>query len=182
MPNIKSSRYRRNYGLSGQLISDITGCSIGVYGFVSCNIFENSFSLQAEYPASNNSSSFALVFSSSLPVTYQSNGVSWIFIAGVGGGSLALSTQIVSSSLTASNNNVLLVDASSGDVTIKLPDAASSLSTFYYIKKTDQTFNSVFIDASGSQTIDGSSNLVEIDYPQNIFQVVSNSTDSWFII
>lgn len=188
MPNFtRTSRYRRIYGFSGQRVSDTLGtttCPLESENFVSCNIFNDATSLQNDHPAASNSGSFGLVFSSSLPVTYQSNGSSWIFVAGSGsgGGQLSLSTQIVSSSLTASNSNVLLVNASGGDLTIHLPNAASAPSTFYHVKKTDQTYNSVFISASGSQTIDGSTDIVEIDYPQSIFQIVNNGSNAWFII
>lgn len=185
MSRARTSRYRRTYGVAGQLATDIIGCGcpIAGSGFVSCDIYANSTLLEAAYPAPANSASFGLVLSSSLPVTYQSNGTNWLLISEAGGGgSLSLSTQVVITSLTASTNNVLLVDASGGDLTIGLPDAASSTSTFYHIKKTDSTFNTISIDASGSQTVDGSVAMVEVDFPNSIIQVVNNGVDSWFII
>lgn len=57
------------------------------------------------------------------------------------------------SNYTASNYDIVLADASSGNITITLPSPASDLTVI--IKKIDSSSNSVTIATPGSETIDG---------------------------
>ncbi len=57
--------------------------------------------------------------------------------------------------LSSDQGKVFLVDATSGNVTLTLPDVATLPDGFKItVKKTDASTNTVTIDASGSQTID----------------------------
>lgn len=58
---------------------------------------------------------------------------------------------------TASDESVILVDASSGAVTINLPAASGLSGREYIITKTDSSVNNVLIDANSSETINGNS-------------------------
>lgn len=186
MAKIRVSRYRRTYGVLGQKKTDIIGSTGGSSdpcllpsSFVACEVFINAAALEADSPAASNSGSFGLAYFSSLPYTYQSDGASWVLLSG--GGSLALTTQVVSTDTTAGANNVLLVDTSGGDVTITLPDATSSPSSFYHIKKTDSSDNFVIITTTAAQTIDGNPPPVSFNFSQQIYQVVTDNSN-WHII
>jgi len=77
-------------------------------------------------------------------------------------------------------DNVLLVDASSGNTTVNLPTAASAENRIIRIKKTDSTKNLVTIDADGSETIDGEL-TVQITSQYTSVTIISDGT-SWYII
>ena len=74
---------------------------------------------------------------------------------------------------------VLLVNAASASVTVNLPTAVSN-SASYTIKKTDSSTNTVIIDGSGSETIDGGTTAtLTIQYES--ITIVSDNTN-WHII
>jgi hypothetical protein len=81
-----------------------------------------------------------------------------------------------SSPYSASWNTTILVDASSGAVTINFPTASGNSGQKITVKKTDSTFNIVTIDPSGSQTIDGASTTT-INTQNESVAVVSNGTN-----
>lgn len=57
---------------------------------------------------------------------------------------------------TATNtDDVILVDASAGAVTISLPTAVGIAGRSYHVKKTDSSANAVIVDPNGTETIDG---------------------------
>jgi hypothetical protein len=58
--------------------------------------------------------------------------------------------------LTASNT-VVLVNSTSGNVTVKLPDAAANMGRYYVIKRTVAA-NNVIIQPVSGQTIEGNAN------------------------
>ena len=74
---------------------------------------------------------------------------------------------------------VLLVNATSASVTVNLPTAVGN-SAAYSIKKTDSSANTVTIDASGAETIDGGATAVLIRQYESI-TIVSDNTN-WHII
>lgn len=74
-------------------------------------------------------------------------------------------------------NSIILCDATSGNITITLPTAASAGSGFMvWVKKTDASANTVTIDADGSETISGASTVVFTDQ-NNCAMVVSDATN-----
>jgi hypothetical protein len=54
------------------------------------------------------------------------------------------------------DDDIVLVDASGGAVTITLPAASGAQHKVYTIKKTDSSANAVTIDGDATETIDGS--------------------------
>jgi len=73
---------------------------------------------------------------------------------GGGGGSVPF-ISISTNTIIKPNVGVVLVDASSGMVTITLPPASQGARREYHIKKTDSSVNTVRIEGNGSETIDG---------------------------
>lgn len=74
---------------------------------------------------------------------------------------------------------VVFADASSGNTTITLPMASSFTGYRFFIKRIDNTGNSVIISRSGSDTIDGQT-TVSITRQYTALMVVSNGT-GWYI-
>ena len=81
--------------------------------------------------------------------------------------------------LTLNPGQTALVDASGGAVSIVLPDATATYN-IYNIKKTDSTANTVTINTTSSQAIDGSASaVIQVQYV--CVSVVSDGT-KWNII
>ena len=81
--------------------------------------------------------------------------------------------------LTTDKGFIVLVDASSGAVTVTLPAAATAADGFYiYVLKTDSSVNMVTIDGAGSETIDGQTTL-SLGNQYDAAMVVTNAT-AWF--
>lgn len=74
---------------------------------------------------------------------------------------------------------LVLVDASSGNVTITLP--ASSSGRRYEIKKTDSSANKVIIDGDGSETIDGATTQ-ELLLQYEALSVMGDGSGNWVIV
>jgi hypothetical protein len=94
---------------------------------------------------------------------------------------LALTSIIdINSDYTATENNgTILVDASSGDVTVTIPAANSVKGLKYSIKKVDVSNNKVIIQPLAG-TIDGQSNRFT-DVPWQGFVIQSNGVN-WFVV
>lgn len=76
---------------------------------------------------------------------------------------------------------LILGDASSGNITLTLPTAASMTNSSFIIKKTDTSSNDIIIDADGSETIDGSTTVTLLGPTQVSVVIVSDGTN-WYII
>jgi hypothetical protein len=74
--------------------------------------------------------------------------------------------------------NVILINATSGAVTVTLPTAVANAASFI-IKKTDSSTNTVTIDAYSTETIDGGTTYVLNDQ-YNYVEIVSNGTN-WVV-
>jgi hypothetical protein len=80
----------------------------------------------------------------------------------------------------ATSDTVILTDAASGNVTITLPTASSASGYRFFIKRIDNSANSVSVQRSGSDTIDGgTSQTINLQYAS--MTVVSNGSN-WYII
>lgn len=78
-------------------------------------------------------------------------------------------------------DSVILVDASSGAITVNLPTASGINGKEYIIKKTDSDFtNAVTVDGNGSETIDGDTTFNLVTYADRI-RIVSNGTN-WHVL
>lgn len=74
---------------------------------------------------------------------------------------------------------VVLCNATSGNITVTLPDATKTIN-FYSVKKTDTGSNTVTVNTSSSQTIDGSSSAtISVAYVSLTF---ASDGGNWYII
>lgn len=77
-------------------------------------------------------------------------------------------------------NDVILVDASGGVITVTLPAAAVRSGKQFDIKKIDSSGNAVTVDGDGSETIDGATTKV-ISSQYDSVTIMSSGTE-WFIL
>lgn len=88
-------------------------------------------------------------------------------------GSFAMGFRAVSTNAVAlATDAVISADASGGAITITLPTAVGIAGRTYYIKKIDSTFNFVYVQAAGAQTIDGT-NTQRLSVQYETMQIVS---------
>mgnify|MGYP003501306265 CR=1 FL=1 len=95
------------------------------------------------------------------------------------GAGFATTTKTSSYTIGASDT-VILANATSGNVTITLPTAASLGGYRFYVKRIDNSANSCTIARSGSDTIDGQTSIA-INVQYTSLTVVSNGS-AWYII
>lgn len=89
-------------------------------------------------------------------------------------------TTVTTTTTLDTTHYTVLADATSGNITINLPTAASASGRVYVIKKTDSSANTVTIDGSGAETIDGATtNVISTQYVSITIQ--SNGT-FWSIL
>jgi hypothetical protein len=80
----------------------------------------------------------------------------------------------------ATNDQVILASAASGNVQINLPAVATVPGREYIIKKTDATANTITIQANGAETIDGQNTIAEnIQYQS--YTIVSDG-NHWYVL
>ena len=89
-------------------------------------------------------------------------------------------TTYTAASVTADNDYTILCDATSNAITVNLPTAVGIKGRIYVVKKTDVSANLVTLDASGSQTIDGTTTSVLNS--QNDSVTVQSDNANWFVI
>src|SRR5690606_3377141 len=85
-------------------------------------------------------------------LAYDSGDQKWKAAAG-GGSNLNVVVKTANATLTT-NENVVLADTTSGNITLTLPSVSGNTGVVFHIKKT-VTANTLTIAASGSDTIDG---------------------------
>ncbi len=89
--------------------------------------------------------------------------------------------QTISATTTLDDTDaVVLVNASGGAVTVNLPAAAGVTRRSYVIKKTDSSGNVVTVDASGAETIDGTTTRTLASQFDSL-TIVCDGT-AWFIV
>lgn len=91
-----------------------------------------------------------------------------------------IETFTASSDTLDTANHVCLCDCSSNDITLNLPAASGNTGLQYHIKKIDSTSNTVTIDGSGSETIDGGTTAVIRSQYESV--TVSCDGTEWWII
>ena len=104
---------------------------------------------------------------------------------GTGGGGGSVTTPVpirteTSAYSVASNDYVILCDASSSAFTVSLPAAAAKKGKIYQIKKIDSSANKVTLDPDGAETIDGCT-TIDITMQYDSLMVVSDNAN-WHII
>lgn len=80
----------------------------------------------------------------------------------------------------AVDGSTVLVDATSGNLTITLPLAADAIYRRYYVKKIDATANTVTVDGNGAETIDDAANYVLTVQYQSV-TVHCDGTEWWVL-
>lgn len=93
---------------------------------------------------------------------------------------LPIRTETANYTAVSETDYTILVDATSGDVTISLPTALSALGRVFNVKKIDASTNSVFIDPNGSESLDNDTDA-EIKKRYTSLTVQSDGTGWWII-
>lgn len=92
---------------------------------------------------------------------------------------LAISTKTTTYTITLADDTIL-ADATSGSFVINLPTASSASGLIFVIKKIDSTGNTVTIDASGAELIDGQTTQT-LDAALEAIRIQSDGTAWWII-
>jgi len=100
----------------------------------------------------------------------------------VGGGGGATTLQNISSNTTLAGwTRTAKADATSASVTVTLPTAVGNSGQMIEVTKTDNSANTVRVAANGSESINGSTNLIYL-YSQNDSVVIrSDGTNSYIV-
>lgn len=105
--------------------------------------------------------------------TIVSNGTTWVSSAGV--------TRAVSANYDlVLEDNVVLVNAALGDVTVTLPTADSASGRVFRIKKTDASVNEVVVEGAGVETVDGELSQALVLQYENL-TIVSDGSAWWVL-
>jgi hypothetical protein len=89
----------------------------------------------------------------------------------------ALAVKSADYTLTASDHTIL-VDCSSGNVTLTLPTAVGCVGRMYIIKRIDGTNNAANINSNGSEEIEGSTNPASVGAMSSI--VIQSDNSGWW--
>jgi|GEM_PF-811995 len=100
-------------------------------------------------------------------------------LSGTYGGGYATSAK-TSNYTVSGSDTVIFADATSGNVTITLPAAASFSGYRFYVKRIDNAANTCTIARSSTDTIDGVTSFT-LDVQYTSVMLVSNGT-AWFIL
>jgi len=96
----------------------------------------------------------------------------------------SLSTGIINISSDyytgSTDNQIIIVDASDGDVEITLPPAIDTADKTYYIKKVDSSNNKVIVNPNETETIDGQSEM-HITNQYECYKIVCTGAKWWII-
>ena len=115
---------------------------------------------------------------------YTANGRSWLWNGTAwisNNNAIAPSYAAKTSSYSiASSDYTIGANATSGAITITLPDATLLSGQIFIVKKTDSSANAVTIATTSSQTIDGASTFV-LRYQYQSIMVQSTGT-SWVLL
>ncbi len=104
-----------------------------------------------------------------------------VSVAALGGSTtLSVSTKTANYTLTDADD-LILMDCTSGNLTVTLHAVASAKQKPYYIKKIDSSGNSMTIDGNVSETIDGAATKVtSVQYTS--YTIVPNNAGEWSIV
>lgn len=98
----------------------------------------------------------------------------------LGAGFTAGLTTKTANYTATSNDYTIVCNATSGNITITLPAAASNTGKIYNIKKVDVSANTVTIDATASETIDGvTTKVISVQFVS--VQIQSDGTQWWIL-
>lgn len=93
-----------------------------------------------------------------------------------------VTVPIVTSSYNASVNTEIPVDVSNNSVTITLPSTASHSDKIRIVHVNGNiSLNKIYVDPN-SNIINGYSSMIEIDFPNCVFEITYYSPVNWWII
>jgi hypothetical protein len=105
-----------------------------------------------------------------------------VAVSALGGGASTLTIATKTANYTlADGDDLILMDCTSGNLTVTLHAVATAKQKPYYIKKIDSTGNSMTIDGNASETIDGAATKsTTVQYKS--FTIVPNNAGEWSIV
>jgi len=89
-------------------------------------------------------------------------------------------TNVSSSPYAPTDSESIVVDATSGAITINLPAAASNSGKTYDVKKEDSSANAVTLDGNGVETIDGATTFA-LTHQHESVTVRCDGTEWWIL-
>lgn len=99
------------------------------------------------------------------------------------GGSFGLKVKSIvvgDSPYTAASETVILANATGGNITVNLPALSGVAGRIYNVKKTDSSANTVTLDGSGAETIDGAATQVLTTQYQSL--MIFAGPSEWSVI
>ena len=115
--------------------------------------------------------------STDVGITYVAHNDVWSPVSSLSG--RIVTTAALTYTLTRLDS-VLLVDATAGAVTVTVPAAADYTDRQWIVKKIDASANTVTLDATGANTIDGAGTLA-LASQWDSTRIASNGT-AWFVV
>ena len=88
--------------------------------------------------------------------------------------------EVSASGPVLESDYIVLVDATSGAVTLDLPAAADNEGTLVTVKKLDSSVNAITVDANASETIDGTATKT-LSTQYETLRLVCDGTEWWVI-
>ena len=84
-------------------------------------------------------------------------GLLWLDTAATGSSAAGVFviTEITTNLSLTADHTVIFADATAGDITVTLPAISGNAGRYYRVKKIDSSINTVVVDGSGAETIDG---------------------------
>lgn len=160
--------------LPGSYVTGLSGLTSGTVYFLSPS---SAGAITATEPSTVGQVSKPLLTASSSSTGYVVNMRGYLLTAT--SSLFSISTKTADYTITVADD-IIRGDATGGNITINLPTAVGIAGRAYVVKKIDSTGNTVTIDPSGAETIDGSATKV-ISSQYNSYKIVSNNV-SWDII
>lgn len=161
---------------------DTSANAVTILGFIyndadtKYDCFLNTYGINADLLDGYNASTSASA--NTIPVSLSTGKLdkSWIPFVGY-----IYSVTTTSSNLTlTSDNDIVLVNASSSSLTIALPSATTVSGKAFTVKKIDSSSNTVTVQPQTGQTIDGSSSkILSVQYE---FLTIVSDGSNWHII
>lgn len=167
-------------GADGKLLTIINA---GVNPAIISN--QSASSTQANRIITGTASDLVLAIDSSILLTYDSSSSRWRIVGGAGGssgGDSATTIQSVTAATTlASWGYTVKADSTAASYTVTLPPAVSNTGKLIEVVKTDNSANAISIGASGSETINGSTNKIYLYNQGDSVVIRSDGTNSYIV-
>lgn len=113
--------------------------------------------------------------------TDKTVGMAWLDTASSAAGGTRIVNRIITSTTIDNTFDVVLVDASSGAVTVTLP-AITRDGKVFDIKKVDSSANAVTVDGDGTEPIDDALTVTLSSQYDDVSIMAELSTTKWWIL